>query len=243
MTQAAPRLSIVLPAYNAAAFLRRSLELLREQRPHWPASEVIVVDDGSRDGTAAVAEEFAAEGVVCLKQENTGKGGAVRTGMLAARGEFRIFIDADLPYDLSVVDVMLRYLDLKEFDVVIGSRHVPGAQFDVALSWPRRLASALFTTAVSRIVVGGMVDTQCGIKGFRAAAAERLFRLSVLNGFTFDVELLYLTHKLNLDLKRIPVRQVRNEPSTISLSRQSVKMLLDLVGIPLRYYRGGYKLN
>jgi dolichyl-phosphate beta-glucosyltransferase len=236
-------LSIVLPAYNAAGFLRTSLELLRERRKGWPASEVIVVDDGSRDATAAVAQEFAGEGVVCVSQPNRGKGGAVRAGMLKARGDYRIFIDADLPYELDIVDRMIRYLDFKEFDIVIGSRHVPGAHFDVKLSLPRKVASAIFTAFVTRLMVTGVIDTQCGIKGFRAAAAERLFRLSVLDGFTFDVEILYLAYKLNLDVKRLPVVQVRDEPSTISLPRQSLRMVADLLSIPLRYYRGGYDLD
>jgi dolichyl-phosphate beta-glucosyltransferase len=238
---APPVLSLVLPAYNAARYLGSSLAVLQEHRRRWPASEVLVVDDGSRDDTARVAEEQAGDGIRCLKlPKNVGKGGAVRAGMLAAKGDYRIFMDADVPYELEAVDTMLRYLDFKEFDVTIGSRHVPGSHFDVRLSWPRRLSSLLFTTFVSRMVVGGMVDTQCGIKGFRAAAAERLFSMSVINGFAFDVEILYLAFKLTLDIKRVPVRQVRDEPSTISLSRQSVKMLVDVLRVPARYYRGGY---
>src|SRR5437868_13116015 len=137
---------------------------------------------------------------------------------------------------------MLRYLDFKEFDIVIGSRHVPGAHFEVNLPWPRKIASAVFTAFVTRLMVTGVADTQAGLKGFRAAAAERLFRTSVLNSFTFDVEILYLAFKLNLDVKRIPVRQVRDEPSTIRLSRHTPKMVADLISIPLRFYRGGYKL-
>jgi dolichyl-phosphate beta-glucosyltransferase len=237
-------LSLILPAYNAAGFLRNSLLLLGEHRKRWPASEVIVVDDGSRDQTPDVVAEFASEGVRCLRlPRNLGKGGAVRAGMLAATGTYRIFMDADLPYELDAVERILRYLDFKEFDIVIGSRHVPGAYFEVELPWPRRIASAVFTAFVTRLMVTGVVDTQAGIKGFRAAAAERLFRLSVLNSFTFDVEVLYLAFKLNLDVKRIPVRQVRNEPSTIRLSRHTVKMVLDLLSIPLRFYRGGYDLR
>ena len=95
---------------------------------------------------------------------------------------------------------------------------------------------------MGRLAVTGVSDTQCGFKGFRSAAAERLFRLSVVNSFVFDVEILYLAYKLGLDVKRVPVRQVRNEPSTVSLARHGPGMLLDLLGIPLRYYRGGYDL-
>jgi glycosyltransferase involved in cell wall biosynthesis len=241
MSDNAPPLSIILPAYNAAGFLRSSIAVLREHRPRWPTSEVLVVDDGSADDTAAVAAEFASEGVRCLRlPRNRGKGGAVRAGMLEAKGAFRIFMDADIPYDLKAVDVMLRYLDVKEFDVVIGARNLPGSHFVVRLSAPRRVASFVFTAFVSRLAVTGVADTQCGLKGFRAAAAERLFGLSVLDGFIFDVEVLYLAYKLNLDVKRIAVQQVRNEPSTISLPWHSVKMLKDLLGIPLRYYSGGY---
>jgi dolichyl-phosphate beta-glucosyltransferase len=244
MAESVVPLTIILPAYNAAGFIRQSLEILREPRKRWPASEVIVVDDGSRDDTAKVVAEFAGEGVTCLKlAQNLGKGGAVRAGMLAAKGQFRIFMDADIPYELDAVDLMLRYLDFKEFDIVIGSRHVPGAHFEVRLSRLRRLASAAFTAFVTRLMVTGVIDTQCGIKGFRATAAERLFRLGVLNGFAFDVEILYLANRLNLDVKRIPVRQVRNEPSTIALSRQSLKMVMDILYIPLRRHAGGYDLK
>jgi dolichyl-phosphate beta-glucosyltransferase len=237
-------LSIILPAHNAAGFLRESLAQLREYRRRWPASEVIVVDDGSWDGTSDLVRELANEGVVLVRlPENRGKGAAVRAGMLESRGAFRIFMDADVPYDLDAVAVMLRYLDIKEFDIVIGARDLPGSHFAVRLSWARRVASRLFTVFVSRFAVTGVVDTQCGLKGFRAAAAERLFRLSVLDGFIFDVEVLYLAFKLNLDIKRIPVQQVRNEPSTISLPLDSLKLVWDLLGIPLRYYRGGYDLR
>lgn len=236
-------LSLILPAYNAAGFLRSSLQLLNQHRSRWPASEVIVVDDGSPDRTAEVAAEFADSGVTCLRlPQNRGKGGAVRAGMLAAKGPYRIFMDADIPYELDAVDTILRYLDFKEFDVVIGSRELPGAHFEVRLPLLRRISSAVFTLFVTRVMVTGVADTQCGLKGFRAAAAEQLFRRSVLDSFTFDVELLYLAYKLNLDVKRIPVRQVRDEPSTIRLSRHAPRMVVDLLGIPLRFYRGGYHL-
>jgi dolichyl-phosphate beta-glucosyltransferase len=162
--------------------------------------------------------------------------------MLAARGRFRFFSDADLPYELEAIDRMLDYLQRKEFDLVIGARDLPGSRFEVRPTPPRRIASRLFTVLISRLVVTGVVDTQCGLKGFRAAAADRLFRLGVVDGFAFDVELLYLAYKLNLDIKRVAVRQVRNEPSTISLPLGSLRMLWDVLLLPLRYHGGGYDL-
>jgi dolichyl-phosphate beta-glucosyltransferase len=238
-----PVLSLILPAYNAAGYLARSLQALLERRPSWPSSELLVVDDGSTDATAAIAAQYQRAGVVCLRlPRNRGKGGAVRTGMLAARGRFRIFTDADLPYELEAIERVLDYLDRKEFDLVIGGRDLPGSRFAVRPTRPRRIASALFTLLISRLVVTGVVDTQCGLKGLRAAAAERLFRLARVDGFAFDVELLYLAYKHNLDIKRIPVQQVRNAPSTLSLPLSSVRMLWDVLLLPLRYHSGGYDL-
>jgi dolichyl-phosphate beta-glucosyltransferase len=191
-----------------------------------------------------IALELRREGVRSLRlPRNLGKGAAVRAGMLAAGGRFRTFMDADLPYELEAVARILNYLDQKKFDVVIGARDLPGSRFEVRPTRPRRIASQLFTLLVSRWVMTGVVDTQCGLKGFRAAAAERLFRLAVVNGFAFDVEVLYLACKLGLGIQRIPIRQVRNEPSTISLPLGSARMLWDVLLVPLRYHGGGYDLS
>jgi len=242
MPSATPQLSLILPVYNGAGYLSGSLQALLSRQPSWPSSELLVVDDGSADVTGVITAEFQDAGVRCLRlPRNRGKGGAVRAGMLAARGRFRIFTDADLPYELEAIERILDYLDRKEFDVVIGARDLPGSRFEVRPTLARRIASQVFTLLVSRLVVTGVVDTQCGLKGFRSEAAEKLFRLARVNGFAFDVELLYLAYKLNFDIKRIPVRQVRNQPSTISLPLRSVRMLWDVLALPLRYHGGGYR--
>jgi dolichyl-phosphate beta-glucosyltransferase len=240
MSGATPELSLILPAFNAAGFLERSLAVLEAQRRDWPASEVVLVDDGSADRTGELLDRRAADWLRCLRlSRNQGKGAAVRAGMLAARGRFRIFTDADLPYDLDGLPNMLAALD-RGADLVIGARDLESSRFFVPRSRARRIASFLFTALVRRLV-GGVADTQCGLKGFRAPAAERLFGWARIDGFAFDVELLYLAHKLELAIERIPVLQVRNEPSTISPAR-SARMLWDVLVVPVRYHFGGYGL-
>jgi len=238
-----PRTSIVIPAYNAAGFLRESLERVRDflaASSDFAPWEIVVVDDGSSDDTAARARAAFPEVTLIAHGRNRGKGAAVRTGMLAAHGRFRWFVDADVPFDLQALRDMLRYLEVKEYDVAIGQRRLTDlAVAGMRPSLARRLASHLFTELVSRIVVTGVRDTQCGLKGFRAAAAETLFRDSTLDGFAFDVEVLYYAFKRDLDVKRVPVRIVRAGSSSVSLVRHGLTMLWDVLSIPLRYHLGG----
>jgi dolichyl-phosphate beta-glucosyltransferase len=233
-----------VPCYNAADYIARSLELLRgycdAAAGELGTYEIIVVDDGSRDATVQVLNGQAAK--VIRLDTNRGKGAAVRTGMLAARGEYRFFVDGDLPYDLRALSVMLRYLDFKEFDVVIGTRSIRQADPYIRRTAMRKFASALFTALVSRLVVTGVRDTQCGLKGFRAKAAEYLFAQSRINRFAFDVEILYLAYKNDLDIKRVPVELLREDVSTVRVIRDGLQMLGSVVAIPLRYYTGRYTM-
>jgi dolichyl-phosphate beta-glucosyltransferase len=173
---------------------------------------------------------------------NRGKGAAVRRGMLDAKGAYRFFMDADLPFDLSALPEMLRYLDAKEFDVVIGKRNPRQLAPFEKRSRLRRLASAVFTEITSRVVVTGIRDTQCGFKGFRAEVAEYLFSQSRVDRFAFDVEILYLAYKNDLDIKRVPVRLVSEDHSTVSVLRDGARMVFDIGLLPWRYYTGGYAM-
>jgi dolichyl-phosphate beta-glucosyltransferase len=242
--EAQPRISIVIPAYDAAGFIGESLRRVRDflaaGGPDWAPWEILVVDDGSRDETSARAREALPDATVLRHERNRGKGAAVRTGMLAARGRFRFFVDADVPFDLEALRQMLRYLDLKEYDVTIGQRRIEDlVDAGVRPGPARRLASQIFTQLVSRIVVTGVRDTQCGMKGFRADAAETLFRDSRLEGFAFDVEVLYYAFKRDLDVKRVAVRITSSGSSSVSLVRHGAAMLWDVIGIPFRFHFGG----
>jgi len=240
-----PRLSIVLPCFNGSTYIGRSLQVLttwlETHRDTLGLAEVILADDGSTDDTAAAATATGIPFRLVRHERNHGKGAAVRSGMLAAAGEYRLFMDADLPFDLAVIERMVHYLDFKEFDVCIGTRARRGASYAVERPASRQIASLLFSEIVGRLVVTGVRDTQCGIKGFRASAADYLFHESRVNRFAFDVEILYLSFKNEFDVKTIPVKVMTGERSTIRVARDGIPMLLDVIRIPLRYHGGGYR--
>ena len=242
-----PGLSLVLPCYNGERYiveaLGRLLQFLDEHAGVLPTWEILLVDDGSADGTTDIVERRFPSVRVLRNPRNRGKGAVVRQGMLAARGDFRIFIDADMPFELSAVLTMLRYLDLKEFDVCIGTRLLSNVNAVVKRTWLRKASSWIFTAIISRLVVTGCRDTQCGMKGFRSDAAEYLFGQSVITGFAFDVEVLYLSYKNDFDIKRIPVTLIADDHSTVSVTRTAIPMLLSVLSIPFRWYTGGYRLR
>jgi dolichyl-phosphate beta-glucosyltransferase len=237
-------LSIIIPSYKGANTLRNNIPgLLLYLDTKGFSYEVIIVDDGSDDGGAT--EKVAGE-LNCrfLKNaENLGKGGAVRNGMLHAEGEFRIYTDVDVPFEYSAFDRFLQYLDAKEFDVVVGDRTLPGAVYFAEISPLRRFGSKVFSFIVGRFVAGGFFDTQCGMKGFRAAVANDLFTVGRINSFAFDVELLYISLKRNYDIKRLPVVLRCQEGSSVSVVRHGIGMLFDLYRMKWNQVAGKYKSN
>jgi len=244
VTDTPPRLSLVLPCYRGGGYLSETLPALfawlRAHESVTGPSQVVLVDDGSPDDTS---EKARATGLPLLVERlpvNRGKGAAVRRGMQLATGRFRIFMDADLPFELGVIERMLHYLDFKEFDVVAGSRAAGGRSYTLERPTSRRWASVLFAEFVGRMVVTGVRDTQCGIKGFRADVADYLFGQARVDRFAFDVELLYLAFKNNLDVKTLPVHVLEERPSTMKVGRDGLPMLLEVLRLPVRWHRGGY---
>ena len=239
-------MSIVTPCHNGAEYLeaslRRLLDHLEEIRPTIGEYEIIFVDDGSSDQSAAIVEAAFPEIRIIRHPVNRGKGAAVRSGMLAATGRFSFFIDADVPYRLDALEPMLDYLDRKEFHVCIGSRLRAASSTLAKRSLARRLASVVYTAFVSRIIVTGIRDTQCGFKGFRTNIARHLFGQSRIDNFAFDVEVLYLAFKNDLDVKKLPVELERDDDSSVSLLRHALPMLISILQLPLRYYSGGYTM-
>lgn len=234
-------LSLILPAYHAAALLEKHLPGLQTYLAGLPIrSEILVVDDGSDDAgaTRQVAERHDCRFIGL--PHNQGKGAAVRAGMLAAHGAVRIFTDADIPYELESIELFYRYVREKEFHLVIGDRTLPGSNYFQEIPQARRWGSRLFSGFVGRFFVGGIYDTQCGLKGFQAKVAEDLFGVSHINRFAMDVELLYIALKRNYDIKRLPVRLRLWEESGIDLMRDGLTMLWDVGHIHLNYRRGLY---
>jgi dolichyl-phosphate beta-glucosyltransferase len=233
-------LSVVLPCYRAAPLARRSVEHLRRELGmagiDW---EIVVVDDGGGDFADGEWENDERVTLVRLVT-NKGKGAAVRTGMLAARGWVRIFTDVDVPFGADLVPVIASYLRDHAFHVVIGDRTLPGSEYRQQLPWRRRAASRLFTGFVGTLVTGGFFDTQCGLKGVRGDVADELFRLLRIDRFAFDVELVYVALKHRLDIKRVPVRLRNNETSSIRLFRDSLRGFIDVFRIKYHQMRGWY---
>jgi dolichyl-phosphate beta-glucosyltransferase len=235
-------LSIVLPSYRSADVLRTELpRLLDWLKASGISYELIVVDDGSDDqgATESVATESGCK-FIGLKR-NSGKGAAVRAGMHAAAGQYRMFTDADIPFELDAIDRFLVYLRDKEFDIVIGDRRLPESRYFSRITGARKIASDVFTFFVGRFVTTGFSDTQCGIKGFTAAAAEDLFSVTSVQGFAFDVEVLYVALKRNYDIKRLPVSfRSTHDRSSVTLTKHAPAMLIDLFRIKWNHLSGRY---
>ncbi|ULC60567.1 glycosyltransferase [Flaviramulus sp. BrNp1-15] len=235
------RLSLIIPVYNADDFINDSMTSITKWAKDIDYSvEVILVNDGSSDNSKSKIENYIESHDSSLKilsyDRNKGKGYAVKKGMIMAKGEFKIFTDADIPYGLEIIDKILHYLDFKEFDVCIGNRKSIHSKYFMNVSFFRKITSNVFTVFVSRFVVTGINDTQCGLKGFRSNVANQLFPKLFINGFGFDVELLYLSYKDEFDIKRIPVFFEGNDNSTISLAKDSLSMLIDVMVLPFRYH-------
>jgi dolichyl-phosphate beta-glucosyltransferase len=236
--------SIVVPAFNEEARLGETLvelcAFLARQPWEW---EVRVVDDGSTDGTCGVVEDQARRngGVVLQREPHRGKGGAVKAGLMAARGAFRFICDADLSMPVSELP---RFLPprLENFDVAIGSREGFGAR-RIGEPFVRHVAGRLFNFAVQRLSVSGIEDTQCGFKMFTAAAVDAIFPLVQVDGWAFDIEVLCIARAKGLRIVEVPVEWHYRRASQVSLLRDGVGMFRELIRIGARARRGAYGLN
>src|SRR5688572_21992155 len=235
-----PEISVILPCYNAAAVAGRSVEALAEYLPSVARSwEVLVVDDGRNDFGAAPIPEIP--GIRLLRHaRNRGKGAAVRTGILEARGKVRVFTDVDMPYDRELIPLMGDYIVGRGFHLVIGDRTLPGSSYSDVTSPTRRALSALASGVIGAVVTGGFFDTQCGIKAMRGDVADALFPLVHIDRFAFEVEVIYLALKHGLDIKRLPVRLRRNEGSSVRPFRDAVGSARDILYMKLRQTRQQY---
>jgi dolichyl-phosphate beta-glucosyltransferase len=233
--QAAPQLSVIVPAYQEAERIGPSLAaVLRYLRGQPWSFELIVVDDGSRDATAAVVREHIAgepEARLIGYQPNQGKGYAVRTGVLASLGDKVVFLDADLSTPPDEIPAALDALAAGA-DLVIGSRRHPDSLILVRQPLYRRLATAIFTL-IRHLIVGlrQYTDTQCGFKALRGDVARALFARTVINRFMFDVELIYLADKARLVVREQPVRWTDAPGTKVRLIEGVVNMVRDLLRI------------
>ncbi|GAB4572993.1 MAG: glycosyltransferase family 2 protein [Anaerolineae bacterium] len=236
-----PYLSIVIPAYNEELRLPASLrEVVAFVKTQPYTIEVIVVDNNSTDQTGQIARAFAEANpfLHAIHEPRQGKGAAIRTGMLAARGQYRFICDADLSMPIEEVNKFLPPA-LDGYDVAIGSREVPGAvRYDEP--WYRHLMGRVFNTIVRLLAVPGFHDTQCGFKMFTAAATEELFPLQTMDGWSFDVELLHAAQRRGLHIVEVPINWYYRESSRIHPVRDSINMFREVLKIRANSRRGLY---
>lgn len=250
-----PYLSVVIPSYNEMENIKNNVlenvtDYLKKQEYTW---EVILTDDGSEDGTLKKLHQFAKKHpqVKVLENIHAGKGPTVKAGMLAAKGQWRLFTDFDQSTPLSEIEKL--WLGAKRgFDVIIGSREMVGSVRDKE-PWYRHLMGRGFNILVQILAIPGILDTQCGFKLFSASATELLFNKLHVYGqqeqrgdaFTgaFDVELLFLAKKHNLKISEVPIEWHHHETDRVDPIKDSLRMLKDIVWIRIADFKGNYKNN
>ena len=234
-------ISIVIPAYNEESRIAATLGLLCEhfqQRPwDW---EIRLVDDGSTDRTAAIADGFAADEprLVVQREPHRGKGGAVKAGLLAARSHYRFMCDADLSMP---IDELKRFLPplAGDFDVAIASREGHAAR-RVGEPFYRHAVGRVFNRFVQTIILPGIEDSQCGFKMFTARAVETIFPHVTIDGWAFDVEALTIARARRLRIVEVPIEWHYREESRLSIVGDGFGMLRELLAVKWRDWRGGY---
>jgi dolichyl-phosphate beta-glucosyltransferase len=238
-------ISVVIPAYNEQVrlpdTLRRIAEYLRATE--WSFQEILIVDDGSRDGTAAAAAEFAKghpNARVLRNPGNRGKGYSVRRGMLEARGEWRLFSDADLSTPIEELEKLWNVVTKEKYPVAIGSRAIDRSLIGVHQPGHRETMGRLFN-GVMRLATGlAISDTQCGFKLFRADMAQEVFSRQLLERFGFDAEVLYIADRRGYRIAEVPVRWNHVDGSKVGIM-SGMRAFEELLEIRLNSLRGKYR--
>jgi len=235
------KLSLVIPAYNEAGRIEDSLEQVFAYLTGFSdPAEIIVVDDGSTDATAALVQAKA-QGRPELRlirlPKNQGKGAAVRAGVLESQGEWVLMTDADLSTPLFELPRFFAAL-ADGFDLAVASRQLPGARLVRLQPWLRLLAGLLFGFLVRRILPVGVVDTQCGFKLLRGEPGRRLFRRLTVKGFCFDLELLALARQAGWQITELPVTWRYAEGSKVNVLRDLPRVIRDVLRIRWKLWWG-----
>ncbi|MEE9252906.1 MAG: dolichyl-phosphate beta-glucosyltransferase [Thermodesulfobacteriota bacterium] len=236
-------LSVIVPAYNEQSRIEstvRSIESYLSGRPY--TSEVVVVDDGSTDGTAAVVRRLASEFPAlrlhsCV--ENSGKGYAVAQGMLNSGGRYRLFMDADNSTTVDQFERMIPHFEAGA-GVVIGSRRVEGALIEVHQSRLRETLGQVFNLLVRLLYGFSTRDTQAGFKAFTSEAARAIFPMQTIRRWAFDIEILVIAGLLGIRVREVPITW-RNDPITQVKPGGMIRMLFDVIKVRVNMFMGVYK--
>jgi len=237
-------LSVIVPAFNeerrVAATLGTLCDYLGQQPWDW---EIRLVDDASRDQTARIGDRFASTEprVIVQREPHRGKGGAVKAGLVAARGAYRFMCDADLSMPVGEISRFLPPV-AAAFDLAIGIREGATAR-RIGEPAHRHLMGRLFNFAVQRLALPGIEDSQCGFKMFTAAAVGSIFSMVTVDGWAFDLEVLIAAREQGLRIVEVPIEWHYREESQVAIVRDGVGMLRELLKIRARAARGAYRLR
>jgi dolichyl-phosphate beta-glucosyltransferase len=236
-----PFLSVIIPAFNEERRLSTTIEkVLAYLQAQSYSSEVLIVENGSQDSTFQIAQGYAEQhaNLRVIREQQRGKGLAVKRGMLEACGEYRFMCDADFSMPVTEIN---RFLPPAQtgFDILIASREAPGA---VRYNEPayRHFVGRVFNAMIRLIALPELQDTQCGFKCFRNSVAEDVFRLQTLRGWSFDVEVLFIAKQRGYRIAELPIPWYFNPDSHVDVVRDSIQMALDLFRIRLNGLRGEY---
>ncbi len=236
-----PFLSLIIPAFNEEHRLPRTLDQVSkflEQQSY--SFEVLVVDNASTDNTSKIVKEFSEHHSYLhgIREPIPGKGSAVRTGMLAARGSYRFMADADLSMPIDQIPRFLPPLT-ENVEIAIGSREAEGAvRFEEPIF--RHLGGRGMNTMIQLLALPGLQDTQCGFKCFTARSAEDLFRSQTMTGWSFDIELLFIARRRGYRIQEIAIPWYYRQESKVNPVKDSFQMLIDLLTIRQNASRGVY---
>jgi dolichyl-phosphate beta-glucosyltransferase len=234
-------LSIIIATYNNKSLTVEKTAALDKFLSGLNVSyEIILVDDGSVPGEKVSEESLPKTVKLLFNKSNMGKGYSIKKGMLAAKGNVRIFTDIDLPYELSAIPYMYKLISTGYFDFVAGDRTHVQSVIETKTPFIRKLTSLALSKLVNLIFTGGVMDTQCGLKGFSGALAQKLFPLLTIDKFSFDVEIFYLLLKYDVSIKRIPVRLGNGTDSSVKPVFDGFRAIFDVFSIPLKWYLGCY---
>lgn len=237
------KLSVIVPSYNEEHRIEKTLGSISEFLQKQPyAHEILVVNDGSKDGTALVVQKLESS-IANLKlidnKENHGKGWVTKQGMLEASGDIRLFMDADNSTEISEVAKMLPFFE-QGYDIVIGSRRIQGAKIALKQSVFRDFLGGVFRFIVHTLVPIGVTDSQCGFKAFSSRASAAIFPKQTIYRWAFDVEILALARRQGFKIKEVPITWINDAESHVKLGGM-VNMLLEVVEVRLNLWSGKYK--
>lgn len=241
------KISVIIPCYNGGSFIRENIEKINDYlENNFLDYEIIIVNDGSFDNTREEilqVKKKLSKLIFIDNKINSGKGHAVKSGILKSRYEVVMFLDADLAIPIEGLKDFIKALD-DGFDIAIASRFVPGLRIVKPILWYRQFMERIFRLLRMAIINNYSIkDTQCGFKVFSREAAMEVFPLITINRFAFDAEVIFIAAKKGYKIKELPIVLQNPTESSIRIYRDSFNMLLDLIRIKVNYFLGKYTVK